>query len=83
MSIGFIVSYISFFRNIENCPFFLCRQPIVCRVKQAKKRGGCRYPLRSYAIIFCSQVGRPISLSRKKNIVNLTAIIRTDLLFGW
>ena len=38
--IGFIISFISFFLKIENCPFFLCRQLIVCRVKQAKKEGG-------------------------------------------
>ena len=40
MSIGFILSVISFFLNIENCPFFLCRQPIVFLSQISEKKEG-------------------------------------------
>ena len=83
ISIGFILSFISFFRNIENCPFFLCRQPIVCRVKQAKKEGGAGIRLVAMPSFSVPRRAGPFLFPEKKNIVNLTALIRTDLIFSW
>ena len=40
MSIGFILSFISFFLNIENCPFFCVGSLLFLESNKRKKEGG-------------------------------------------
>ena len=79
MSIGFILSVIFFFLNIENCPFFLCRQPIVLESNKRKKEGGAGIRLEAMPSFSVPRRVGPF-LFQGKNIVNLTALIRTDVI---